>query len=188
MANDPNPKPQDLVPLNFFSNAPQFYAELDHAANSVAWVDMTTCDEVLAMMCIREQKPYLGFCYSDVHVDKLMARLESLVFTAFQTPGDSMFEAALANILKPANADASTPPRTDPPNAPAPTSGETDASAGVPGSSAGVPDPSGGAGAGGGGGGKPGRGGRGAGRGSATRDQLLATLRGLETGEGPDVD
>ena len=104
-AADPAPKPNEIVPLTYWSNCPKLYQELDHAVSSLGWVDLTCCDDNLAMLCIRAQKPYLGFCMSDKHLDLLLDRLEKMVFECFQTVGDSLFEQGLVTLLKPANAD-----------------------------------------------------------------------------------
>ncbi|CAK0904040.1 unnamed protein product, partial [Prorocentrum cordatum] len=98
---DPAPKPTDRVPLTYWSNGSKMYEELDHGANSGGWVDLTCIDEYLAMLCIRQQKPYLGYCPTEKHRSMLSDRLECLVFDAFQTVGDSLYEAGLAELVNP---------------------------------------------------------------------------------------
>ena len=158
---DPAPKRSDKVPFTYFANCPKLYQELDHAANSVGWVDLTACDENLALMCVRSQKPYLGFVHSETHLDLLRTRLENTVFEAFQTVGDSLFEAGLAEILKRNDDDGDAAGGGAGGEG---SAGAGDAGDGSEGGAARVPRRSGAAGA------------------STQRSKLLETLRALEIG------
>ena len=184
-SSDPAPKPSDMVPLPYFTNSPLLYAELDHAANASAWVDCTACDEGLAMLCIRQQKPYLGFCFSEKHKAMLQERLHTVVFQAFQTIGDSLHEAGLCELLKISDpkpdetvgtgtfTGAGTGAGTSTETTGAGTSTETTGGGGT----GTVPTP-------------PGlKGGAGCGRagGAASRQKLLATLKAMENGGTPEA-
>eukprot|EP00959_Pyramimonas_sp_CCMP1952_P440920 9231020-Pyramimonas_sp.AAC.1 len=130
------------------------------------------------MLCIRQQKPYLGYCPTEKHRSMLSDRLECLVFDAFQTVGDSLYEAGLAELVNPDGneeepaaeqedeelaEDEETPPKPPP-----------------------TPKPAGRGGRGNGrGGGGRGRGGRGSGSGSGSgeKGKLLESLKALESGQ-----
>jgi len=139
---------------------------MDHAANAIGWVDLTCLDETLAMLCVRSQKPYLGFCPTEKHMHLLSERLDAMVFEAFQRVGDSLYEESMADLVKPVGA-------------PAPSgsgAGKRSAAAGD-GSASGAPAKPGGtppktAAAKGTAGGAP-----------PSKDQLLNTLQQLEAGD-----
>lgn len=103
---DPAPRPTDAVPLTYWANSQKVYEEMDHAANAIGWVDLTCLDETLAMLCVRSQKPYLGFCPTEKHMHLLSERLDAMVFEAFQRVGDSLYEESMADLVKPVGAPA----------------------------------------------------------------------------------
>ena len=92
--------------MTYWANSQQVYEEMDHAANAIGWVDLTCLDETLAMLCVRSQKPYLGFCPTEKHMHLLSERLDAMVFEAFQRVGDSLYEESMAYLVKPVGAPA----------------------------------------------------------------------------------
>ena len=97
---DPAPKGSDDVPLNYFSNDPRMYEEMDHMCNSLAWVDLTASNTDLCLQCVKKQKPYLGFLWTDAHLTAFKARIEQQVFELFQTQGSPLFEAGFVDLLQ----------------------------------------------------------------------------------------
>ena len=96
---DPAPRATETVPLTYWANSSDAYDEMDHAASAVGWVDLTCLDDRLAMLCVRAQKPYLGFCPTENHMHILRERLDAVVFESFQKVGDSLYEPSMSDIV-----------------------------------------------------------------------------------------
>ncbi len=186
-AADPAPKPSEMTPLTFGTNSDKLYEELDHLANCAGWVDLTCLDEKLAMLCIRNQKPYLGYCPTELHMTLLRERIEEKVFEAFQTTGDKLYEVQFADVMKRSGSEGQA-------KATVPAGGGTSgaASGSGNGASAGGGEAPGaggegqaGTGRGRGRGGSGAKGAEGAAGAAGSKVDLLATLKALETGEAP---
>ena len=94
------PKAAEEVPFNYHSRSPLVYAEKTHNYNLEGWIDLTASDGILAMQCIRDDKPYLGICYTDAQREGLNKFLLSQIWTAFQDPEDSLHQPGLRALLE----------------------------------------------------------------------------------------
>eukprot|EP00969_Alexandrium_andersonii_P361783 15458319-Alexandrium_andersonii.AAC.1 len=72
---------------------------MQHSYNLDARIDLTCCDGVLLMHAMRSSMPYFGVCFSAEHKDALRTWTAHAIFDAFQTKGDDLFQAPLAEIL-----------------------------------------------------------------------------------------
>ena len=99
-AEDPAPKPTDLVPMNWHGMSPKSMEEITHSYNIKGWIDLTANDGQLAYMCVRQRKPYLGFVFTEKHKDALMEFVSDKVFTAFQKVGDALHDPNIKDAIK----------------------------------------------------------------------------------------
>ena len=58
-------------------------------------------------MCVQKGKPYVGVCYSQMHKDILVKHITNLIFRAFQTPGDPLYESDVMEVVKKDGKDSS---------------------------------------------------------------------------------
>ncbi|CAK0828182.1 unnamed protein product [Prorocentrum cordatum] len=110
--DDPAPKQAEQVPFCYHGNSQDLYKELGHAVSAPGWIDLTCCDGGLALHCIKEKKPYLGFCFSQDHRDALETYLIDQIFKCFQRADDELHEPDLAKLFN--QKDDDDEPKKDP--------------------------------------------------------------------------
>lgn len=54
----------------------------------------------MALECIVRRTPYYGLCFTSLHKERLIRRLEACVFSAFQDPESKLFQPNLAKLLR----------------------------------------------------------------------------------------
>jgi len=96
----PKLKQHDLVPAFYHEGSFIFASELNHTLKGAAIIDLTPGSGHWAMVAIRAHIPYLGFCFTQEHVDLLYARLVSRVLAAKLDANDKeLYDPSLANTL-----------------------------------------------------------------------------------------
>ena len=96
---DDPPKAKEQVPFCYHSRSPKVYEEIGHAFDAACFLDLTCCDGVLPISCVRKHKPYLGVCFTDAHRAALKEQIISEMFKCFQREDDSLYQPELANFL-----------------------------------------------------------------------------------------
>jgi len=70
-ADDPAPKPKQLVPFCYHSMNIKAYDELLRGVNAQVYVDLTCNDGILAIHSVVKDIPYFGVCFTEAHKDIL---------------------------------------------------------------------------------------------------------------------
>ncbi len=95
------PKPSDEVPMTY-NNVPwQVYDEITHGANIKAWIETTTADETLALVCCLREIPFTGVVPTEAMREALEARLVGRLWAKFSDEKDKDHKIQLVKLLKP---------------------------------------------------------------------------------------
>ena len=94
-----------LEPVFFHSHGEQLHEELLHSIavnfNSISGiVDFTPGDGSLAHLAVVHKIPYLGFCFTERHVEGLQKHLTRLVWADMQREGSPLYQSSLVGILE----------------------------------------------------------------------------------------
>ena len=89
----------DDEPLLFHTVPAIAHRELLHSVDAVACISLAG-EGRMAFECIVRRTPYYGLCFTAMHKERLLRRLEACVFSAFQDPESKLFQQNLAKLLR----------------------------------------------------------------------------------------
>ena len=106
---DPAPKANEMVPFSYHTIPTSAYEEYAHSYNSNGFWHLTATDTILPMLAVRKKLPYVGFCFTQEHVEALEKACINEIFKAMQDPKDPLYEPELAKLLRKDGASDPTP-------------------------------------------------------------------------------
>ncbi|CAE7883469.1 unnamed protein product, partial [Symbiodinium necroappetens] len=100
-------KPRSTVEPVFWHGRPEiFYQEMVASYNLTALIDCQVADGVLASLAAVERLPYIGFCLTETHLQKVKEVIVCRVLKEMVRPNSKVNESKLVEIL--ADAPASS--------------------------------------------------------------------------------
>ena len=94
------PKPNDEVPMTYNNFPWQLFDEITHGANIKAWIETSTADETLALLCCLRQIPFTGVVPTEAMREALEARLVHRLWAKFSDEKDKHHKIQLVKLLK----------------------------------------------------------------------------------------
>ena len=102
-------KPRDLEPVFYHQSPITLDEEWDHDFNSVATISLATGPGTDALHSIKLRKPYFGITLTAEHTKWLKIWLEKMVWQAFCTEGDKLFQPELHTLLQTGKGEGQEP-------------------------------------------------------------------------------
>ena len=90
--------PTDVEPLLFHSLPKVVYEEMVHQFDAKAVIGLAG-DGRLAMTCLEQRIPFVGFGWTERHCEALRKRLEKVIWKAMMNPAGPLYKPELARLL-----------------------------------------------------------------------------------------
>lgn len=108
-------EPEDMEPLAYHGNPPEFYESLGHTFDVAAWIDLTALDLCLASVAVHTRTPYFGVCCTEAHQSFFQEKLSEMIFSEMANPTSPHFQSELQQIIAQIGKDAPKPkPKSKP--------------------------------------------------------------------------
>lgn len=98
---DPRPKAKYLVPFARHEAPKLLWDALAHSYIISAWWDLCATDFAFPMEAIRNQVPYIGFCFTEDHKEALTDVCVTEIFRAMSDPNAVLYESKLGELVNP---------------------------------------------------------------------------------------